>query len=263
MSRREQHRTRHTGWLRAAVMGGILSTASLILGVAAAHGTNSNVLIAGIAGLVAGAMSMTAGEYVSVHSQKTNRTEQPVAGNAGAERTTANDLQNILYSTDVATLFLDKSLNIQFFTPATKALFAIIPSDIGRPLSDLNSLAMDANLVTDTATVLLTLGPMEREIETRSGACFIRRVLPYRTQNDGVEGVVCHHLCRHHRTAACRGRARDRQAAGRSGECRQNALPRRGKPRSASAAANSCPCARTADEECRNGKGQETCYSPG
>ena len=192
MSRREQHRTRHTGWLRAAVMGGdgILSTASLILGVAAAHGTNSNVLIAGIAGLVAGAMSMAAGEYVSVHSQKTNRTEQPVAGNAGAERTTANDLQNILYSTDVATLFLDKSLNIRFFTPATKALFAIIPSDIGRPLSDLNSLAMDADLVTDTATVLLTLEPMEREIETRSGACFIRRVLPYRTQNDGVEGVV-------------------------------------------------------------------------
>ena len=106
------------------------------------------------------------------------------------QRTTANDLQNILYSTDVATLFLDKSLNIRFFTPATKALFAIIPSDIGRPLSDLNSLATDANLVTDTATVLLTLGPMEREIETRNGACFIRRVLPYRTQNDGVEGVV-------------------------------------------------------------------------
>ena len=52
------------------MMGGILSTASLILGVAAAHGTNSSVLIAGIAGLVAGAMSITAGEYVSVHSQK-------------------------------------------------------------------------------------------------------------------------------------------------------------------------------------------------
>jgi two-component system CheB/CheR fusion protein len=106
------------------------------------------------------------------------------------QRTTANDLQNILYSTDVATLFLDKSLNIRFFTPATKALFAIIPSDIGRPLSDLNSLAMDGNLVTDAATVLLTLEPTEREIETRNGACFIRRVLPYRTPNDGVEGVV-------------------------------------------------------------------------
>jgi VIT1/CCC1 family predicted Fe2+/Mn2+ transporter len=62
----------HTGWLRAAVLGandGILSTASLVLGVAAAHGTRNNVLVAGVAGLVAGAMSMAAGEYVSVHSQ--------------------------------------------------------------------------------------------------------------------------------------------------------------------------------------------------
>jgi VIT1/CCC1 family predicted Fe2+/Mn2+ transporter len=70
---REGHRTEHTGWLRAAVLGandGILSTASLVLGVAAAHGTRSNVLLAGVAGLVAGAMSMAAGEYVSVHSQE-------------------------------------------------------------------------------------------------------------------------------------------------------------------------------------------------
>ena len=69
---REQHRAQSTGWLRAAVLGandGILSTASLVLGVAAAHGIRSNVLIAGVAGLVAGAMSMAAGEYVSVHSQ--------------------------------------------------------------------------------------------------------------------------------------------------------------------------------------------------
>ena len=69
---REQHRTLSTGWLRAAVLGandGILSTASLVLGVAAAHGIRSNVSIAGVAGLVAGAMSMAAGEYVSVHSQ--------------------------------------------------------------------------------------------------------------------------------------------------------------------------------------------------
>ena len=106
------------------------------------------------------------------------------------QRTTANDLQNVLYSTDVATLFLDRSLNIRFFTPATKALFAIIPSDIGRPLSDLSSLAMDSTLVIDAATVLRTLEPVEREIEARNGACFIRCVLPYRTQNDGVEGVV-------------------------------------------------------------------------
>ncbi len=70
---KELHRTGRIGWLRAAVLGandGILSTSSLVLGIAAAHGTHSSVLIAGVAGLVAGAMSMAAGEYVSVHSQK-------------------------------------------------------------------------------------------------------------------------------------------------------------------------------------------------
>src|ERR1039457_1769355 len=69
---KEQHRTGRVGWLRAAVLGandGILSTASLVLGVAAAHATHSSVVVAGVAGLVAGAMSMAAGEYVSVHSQ--------------------------------------------------------------------------------------------------------------------------------------------------------------------------------------------------
>jgi vacuolar iron transporter family protein len=69
---KERHHNENVGWLRAAVLGandGILSTASLVLGVSAAHATRSNVLVAGIAGLVAGAMSMAAGEYVSVHSQ--------------------------------------------------------------------------------------------------------------------------------------------------------------------------------------------------
>src|ERR1700682_3040862 len=69
---KERHRTERMGWLRAAVLGandGIVSTASLVLGVAAAHGTRSNVLVAGVAGMVAGAMAMAAGEYVSVHSQ--------------------------------------------------------------------------------------------------------------------------------------------------------------------------------------------------
>jgi VIT1/CCC1 family predicted Fe2+/Mn2+ transporter len=69
---REAHRTAHIGWLRATVLGandGIVSTASLVLGVAAAHAGTSSVLVAGTAGLVAGAMSMAAGEYVSVSSQ--------------------------------------------------------------------------------------------------------------------------------------------------------------------------------------------------
>jgi vacuolar iron transporter family protein len=72
MSHAEIHRSHRVGWLRAAVLGandGIVSTASLILGVAAANTTHEGILLAGIAGLVAGAMSMAAGEYVSVSSQ--------------------------------------------------------------------------------------------------------------------------------------------------------------------------------------------------
>ena len=72
MRHSERHRTHRTGWLRAAVLGandGIVSTASLVLGVAAAGASTEGTLVAGVAGLVAGAMSMAAGEYVSVSSQ--------------------------------------------------------------------------------------------------------------------------------------------------------------------------------------------------
>ncbi|MHB1115010.1 MAG: VIT1/CCC1 transporter family protein, partial [Acidovorax defluvii] len=68
----ERHRTTRIGWLRAAVLGandGIVSTASLVVGVAAAQASQSTILMTAVAGLVAGAMSMAAGEYVSVHSQ--------------------------------------------------------------------------------------------------------------------------------------------------------------------------------------------------
>lgn len=72
MRHAERHRSHHTNWLRAAVLGandGIISTASLIIGVAAANTTHQTILLTGLAGLIAGAMSMAAGEYVSVSSQ--------------------------------------------------------------------------------------------------------------------------------------------------------------------------------------------------
>jgi vacuolar iron transporter family protein len=76
-SHSERHRTDRIGWLRASVLGandGIVSTASLVLGVAAAGSDHSGIMVAGVAGLVAGAMSMAAGEYVSVHSQADTET---------------------------------------------------------------------------------------------------------------------------------------------------------------------------------------------
>ena len=106
------------------------------------------------------------------------------------QRTTATDLQNILYSTDVATLFLDMQLNIRFFTPATRSLFNVIPGDVGRPLADLNSLSADRALADDARSVLVNLTPIEREIETQSDTWFTRRILPYRSHDNKVEGVV-------------------------------------------------------------------------
>jgi two-component system CheB/CheR fusion protein len=105
-------------------------------------------------------------------------------------RTSANDLQNILYSTDVATIFLDIDLHIRFFTPATRALFSIIPTDVGRPLADLSSVAIDGDLLPDVRDMLASLAPISKEIETRDGAWFLRWVMPYRALGDAVAGAV-------------------------------------------------------------------------
>ncbi len=106
------------------------------------------------------------------------------------QRTTSNDLQNVLYSTDVATIFLDTNLNIRFFTPTTRTLFDLVQSDVGRPLATFNSLSDDGTSLADARAVLDSLVPLEREVETQSGTWFVRRTLPYRTQDSGVEGVV-------------------------------------------------------------------------
>ena len=90
----ERHRTQRIGWLRAAVLGandGIVSTASLVIGVAAASANRGDVLIAGVAGLVAGAMSMAAGEYVSVSSQ--SDTERADLAKETAELAESPDLE--------------------------------------------------------------------------------------------------------------------------------------------------------------------------
>ena len=172
------------------------------------------------------------------------------------QRTTSNDLQNVLYSTDVATIFLDTDLNIRFFTPATKSLFSVIPSDVGRPLADLNSLAADSTLLADAQTVLRTLRA------DRAGDRSAERRLVHPPHpalpHPGQRGRGRrHHLCRHHRAAAHRGRAGGGQAAGGTGQCRQIALSRRREPRPAPAAADACPASGAAGEGRRGREGAE------
>ncbi|MGD0720926.1 MAG: chemotaxis protein CheB [Roseiarcus sp.] len=106
------------------------------------------------------------------------------------QRTTADDLQNVLFSTEVATICLDAELNIRFFTPAAKALFNVIPGDVGRPLADLRALAADDALLADAREVLRNPAPVEREIAGDDGARYNRRISPYRAQDRAVAGVV-------------------------------------------------------------------------
>jgi two-component system, chemotaxis family, CheB/CheR fusion protein len=103
---------------------------------------------------------------------------------------TADELQKLLYSTDVAKILLDIELNIRFFTPATKLIFNVTPGDIGRSLEELSSLAPDGTLMNDARKVLQTFEPIEREIEARSGAWYLRRILPYRNEGQRIEGIV-------------------------------------------------------------------------
>ena len=106
------------------------------------------------------------------------------------QRAAANELQNILYSTDFATIFLDTELNIRFFTPAARSLIGIFASDIGRPLADLQSRVEDDALLADAEMVLRGLVPVEREIETRNGTWFARRIVPCNAQDHRADGAV-------------------------------------------------------------------------
>jgi two-component system CheB/CheR fusion protein len=128
-------------------------------------------------------------ELQSLNKELTARNSQ-LQETLDRQRTTSDDLQNVLYSTDVATIFLDANLNIRLFTPAARLLFNLIPGDVGRPLADLASLAADGALLPDARAVLARHTPIERQIEGRGHAWHLRRILPYRAQGGSVEGVV-------------------------------------------------------------------------
>jgi two-component system CheB/CheR fusion protein len=103
---------------------------------------------------------------------------------------TTNDLTSLLASTDIAVLFLDTRFRIRRYTPAVTDLLEMIPSDLGRPLSDLRMKFADANLIGDARAVLDRLVPQEREVLSESGRWYLRRILPYRTQDRRIDGVV-------------------------------------------------------------------------
>ncbi len=104
-----------------------------------------------------------------------------------------NDMKNLMDSIGTGTLFLDHQLTIRRYTPAAVQLYRLIAGDIGRPLSDIASnfgAQTAADLQTDLRTVIDTLIPIEREVRSNEGTCYLARIQPYRTLDNVIEGVV-------------------------------------------------------------------------
>ncbi len=121
-------------------------------------------------------------ELSTVNSQLRSKMEE--------HESARNDLTALLSSTDIAVLFLDTRFRIRRFTTPVKELVEMISSDLGRPLGDLTRKFTDPNLDSDALLVLERLVPIEREIAADNGRGYLRRVLPYRTADNRIDGVV-------------------------------------------------------------------------
>jgi two-component system CheB/CheR fusion protein len=121
-------------------------------------------------------------EIIAINQELKDKVEELSRANS--------DLQNLMASTNIATIFLDRELRIKRFTPSSTGLFNFIPSDINRPLSDLTTTLDYSDISQDAAGVLTRLSPVEREVRDITGRWFLARMLPYRTAEDQIAGVV-------------------------------------------------------------------------
>ena len=121
-------------------------------------------------------------ELLTVNTELQNKVEELTQVN--------NDLDNLLISTDIATIFLDINFCVRRFTPTINSLFKLIQTDIGRPLTDITHNLRHVDLNAEVKAVLSALTPREKQVETLSGAFYLMRVLPYRAIDNRIDGVV-------------------------------------------------------------------------
>jgi PAS domain S-box-containing protein len=103
---------------------------------------------------------------------------------------TNDDLRNLIKSTRIGTVFLNRELRVKLFTPRARDIFNLIPADVGRGLSDITSKLEDDRLIEDAESVLERLEPIERTVHTKDGYVYLMQVSPYRTLEDRIDGVV-------------------------------------------------------------------------
>lgn len=121
-------------------------------------------------------------ELITVNQELKEKVEELSRANS--------DLNNLMAATDLATIFLDRSLRVVRFTPRVTETFNLRPADVGRPISDITHKLRYETLIADAERVLDRLVPIERDIETNDGRSFLTRIAPYRTLDDKISGVV-------------------------------------------------------------------------
>ncbi len=125
-----------------------------------------------------------------------------------------NDLTNLMTSTRLAAVFLDTEFCVRRFTTEAQKLLNVIESDVGRPIHHLKGECIDHELLEDARVVLEGLAPSERELPTEDGRWFLRRVMPYRTENNHIAGVVVvYHNVTRLKQATARAESREQQHA--------------------------------------------------
>jgi two-component system, chemotaxis family, CheB/CheR fusion protein len=132
----------------------------------------------------------TSKEELQSLNEELNTTNNQLQAKVEELEVRTNDLNNLLNSTDVATLFLDRALCIRWFTPSMKALLELLPSDIGRPIAHFAQRFSGGDLVEDARKVLERLLPSDTEVVDDLGRWYIRHIVPYRTEDDRISGVV-------------------------------------------------------------------------
>ena len=123
-------------------------------------------------------------------NEELNAVNQQLQTKIGEVERANNDLTNLLESSDIATACLDRNLHIKWFTPAAREVLNLIPTDVGRPITDLASALAGEPLARDAYHVLERLSPVETEVRAESGRSYLRRTLPYRTAEHKIDGVV-------------------------------------------------------------------------
>jgi two-component system, chemotaxis family, CheB/CheR fusion protein len=123
-------------------------------------------------------------------NEELNTVNQQLQGKVNELETANNDLKNLLAANEVAMLCLDRDLQIKWFSPAARNVLGLIASDVGRPVSVFGSQLMGEPMIADARAVLDKLAPVQVEVEGEGQCWFLRRTLPYRTDDKRVEGVI-------------------------------------------------------------------------